>query len=62
MYKVHLQAGAIKSYRMVCAYVQKFMDYLPLHTHKPCNNLHIAHCENLLEVRCRDVKLIEQKA
>ena len=42
MHKVHMHAGANG-----CAYVReiihsiKLVDYLPVHTHKPYNNLHL---------------------
>ena len=41
-YKVHMHAGAI-SYCMVCACVREDnpLNYLPVHTHKPYNNLHL---------------------
>ena len=47
MHKVHMHAGAIKQLLYGCAHVQevihslKLVDYLPLHTHTPYNNLHI---------------------
>ena len=58
MHKVHMHAGAIRQLLYGCAYVReiihslKLVDYLPIHTHKPYNNLHvnnkgadkIAHC------------------
>ena len=47
MYKVHMHAGAIRKLVYGCAYVRekihplKLMDYLPVHTHKPYNSVHI---------------------
>ena len=47
MYKVHMHAGAIKQLLYGCAYAReiihslKLVDYLPVHTHKPYNNLHM---------------------
>ena len=46
MHKVHMHAGAIRQLVYGCAYVReiinwlKLVDYLPVHTHKPYNNLH----------------------
>ena len=45
MYKVHMHTGAIRKSLYGCAYVWeiilslKLVDYLPIHTHKPDNNL-----------------------
>ena len=47
MYKVHMHAGDIIKLLYGCAYVReiihllKLMDYLPIHMHKPYNNLHV---------------------
>ena len=47
IYKVYMHAGAIRKLLYVCVYVReiihslKLVDYLPEHTHKPYNNLHI---------------------
>ena len=47
MHKVHMHAGAIRQLLYGCAYVReiintlKLVDYPPVHTHKPYNNLHI---------------------
>ena len=47
MQKVHMHAGAIRQLLYGCAYVReiihsvKLVDYLPVHTHKPYNNLHL---------------------
>ena len=47
MHKVHMHAGAIKQLLYGCVYIQeiihslKLVDYLPVHTHNPYNNLHI---------------------
>ena len=49
MHKVHMHAGAIRQLLYGCAYVReiihllKLVDYLPVHTHKPYNNLHIKY-------------------
>ena len=42
MFKVHMHAGAIRKLLYGCAYVRelKLVDNLPVHTHKPYNNLH----------------------
>ena len=45
MQKVHMHAGAKRQLLYGCAYVReiihslKLVDYLPIHTHKPYNNL-----------------------
>ena len=47
MHKVHMHAGAIRRVLYGCTYVReiihslKIVDYLPVHTHKPYNNLHL---------------------
>ena len=47
MYKVHMHAGAIIKLLYGCAYVReinhslKLVDYLPVHTHEPYNNLNL---------------------
>ena len=47
MHKVHMHAGAIRQLVYGCVYVReiihslKLMDYPPVHTHKPYNNLHL---------------------
>ena len=47
MHKVHMHAGAIRQLVYGCAYVReiihslKLVDYLPVHTHKSYNNLHL---------------------
>ena len=47
MHKVHMHACAIQQLLYGCAYVReiiyslKLLDYPPLHTHKPYNNLHL---------------------
>ena len=44
---MHIHAGAIRQLLNGCANVReiihslKLLDYLPVHTHKPYNNLHI---------------------
>ena len=49
MHKVHMHAGAIRQLLYGCVYVReiilslKLVDYPPVHTHKPYNNLHIVH-------------------
>ena len=46
MHNVHMYVGAIGQLLFGCAYVReiihslKRVDYLPVHTHKPYNNLH----------------------
>ena len=51
MHKVHMHAGAIRHLLYGCAYVreiihsQKLVDHLPVHTHKPYNNLHMYSSE-----------------
>ena len=46
IHKVHMHAGAIRQLLYGCAYVRKIInslklvDYPPVHTHKPYNNLH----------------------
>ena len=48
MYKVHMHAGAIRQLLYGYAYVReltnslKLVDNLPVHTHKPYNNLNLA--------------------
>ena len=48
MQKVHTHAGAIRQLLYVCAYVReiihslKLVDYFPVHTHKPYNNMYYA--------------------
>ena len=45
MHKVHMHAGAIRQLLYGCVYVReiihslKLVDYLPVHWHKPYNNL-----------------------
>ena len=41
MHKVHIHAGAIMQLLYGCAYVLKLVDYPPVHTHGPYNNLHM---------------------
>ena len=47
MHKGHMHAGAIRQLLYSCAYVREIIhslmlvDYPPVHTHKPYNNLHI---------------------
>ena len=47
MHKVHTHAGVIRQLLYGCAYEReiihslKLVDFLPVHTHKPYNNLHI---------------------
>ena len=47
MHKVHMHAGAIRQLLFGCAYVReiihslKLVDYPPVHTHRPYNNLHL---------------------
>ena len=47
MHKVHMHAGAIRQLLYGCAYIREIIhslmlvDYLPVHTHKPYNNLHV---------------------
>ena len=47
MHKVHMHAGAIRQLLYGCAYEReiihslKLVDYLPIHTHKPENKLHL---------------------
>ena len=47
MHKVHMYAGAIRQLLYGCVYVReiihslKLVDYLPVHTHKPYDNLHL---------------------
>ena len=49
MHKVHMHAGAIRQLLYGCVYVReilhslKLVDYLPIHTHKPYDNLHLFH-------------------
>ena len=46
IHKVHMHVGAIKQSLYGCTYVReiihslKLVDYLPVHTHKPYNDLH----------------------
>ena len=56
MHKVHLHAGAIRQLLYGCAYVReiihsiKLVDYLPIHTHKLYNSLHVLNTfENIME-------------
>ena len=52
MYCVHMHAGAIIKLLYGCVYIReiihefhlKLVDYLPVQTHKLCNNLHLAYC------------------
>ena len=50
MYTVHMHAGAIRKLLYGFAYAQeiihslKLVDYLPIHTHKPYNNLRQEKC------------------
>ena len=47
MHKVCMHAGAIRQLLYGCAFVReiihslKLVDYLPVHTHKPYNSLHV---------------------
>ena len=47
MHKVHMHADAKRQLLYGCAYVReiihslKLVDYPPVHTHKPYNNLHL---------------------
>ena len=47
MHKVHMHAGAIRQLLYGCAYARaiihslKLVNSLPVHTHKPCNNLQL---------------------
>ena len=47
MHKVQMHAGAIRQLLYGCAHVReiikslKLVDYRPVHTHKPYNNLHL---------------------
>ena len=49
MHSVHMRAGAIRQLLYGCAYVReiihslKLVDYLPVHTNKPYNNLYLVH-------------------
>ena len=51
IHKMHMHAGAIRQISYSCAYVReiinstKLMDYHPVHTHKPYNNLHLFYWE-----------------
>ena len=48
MHKVHMYASAMRQLLYGCAYVReiihslKLVDYHPVHTHKPYNNLHLS--------------------
>ena len=52
MHKVHMHAGAIRQILYGCAHVReiihslKLVDYPPVHTHKPYNNLHLVRTGN----------------
>ena len=47
MYKLRMHAGVMRKLLHGCAYVReiihslKLVDYLPVHTHKPYNSLHL---------------------
>ena len=45
MHKEHMHAGAIRQLLYGCAFVRdiihKLLDYPPVHTHKPYDNLHL---------------------
>ena len=49
MHNVHMHADAIKQLLYGCVYIReiihslKLVDYPPVHTHKPYNNLHLYH-------------------
>ena len=48
MHKVHMHAGAIRQLEHGCAHLReiihslKLVDYPPVHTHNPYNNLHMS--------------------
>ena len=56
MYKVHVHAGVMRKllYGLcVCtgdSPLAKLVDYLPVHTHKPYNNLHLTFLFLLLQI------------
>ena len=62
MYKVDMHAGAIRKLVYGCVYVWEIIhwlelvDYLPVHTHKPYNNLHLFMKQmkwmNILAIYC----------
>ena len=43
MHKVHMHAGAVRQLLYGCAHVREIIhsNYLPVHTHKPYNYLHL---------------------
>ena len=51
MHKVHMHAGAIRQLLYGCVYVReiihslKLVDYLPVHTHEPYNNLQLIRAQ-----------------
>ena len=61
MYELHMHAGPIRKLLYGCAHVReiihslKLVDYLPVHTHKPYNNLHL---KSELCLKCRVITLV----
>ena len=57
MFRVHMHAGALRMLLNGCVYVWdiihslKLVDYLPLHTHRPYNNLNLNHTCNKINGR-----------
>ena len=57
MSNVHMHAGAVRKLLYICAYVReiihpkKLVDYLPVRTHKPYNDLHV-NFENIWISNC----------
>ena len=58
MHTVHMHAGAVRQLLYGCANVReiihslKLVDYPPVHTHKPYNNLHNSHAPAQLLLIC----------
>ena len=52
MHKEHMHPGAIRQLLYGHVHVReifhtlKLVDYLPVHTHKPCNNVHLEQKKN----------------
>ena len=69
-YKVHTHAGVIRKLLNGCAYVReiihllKLVDYLPVHAHKPCINLHFFTYArmSLIPLACEDGQFYAPKS
>ena len=61
MHKVYMHAGAIRQLLYGCTYVReiihslKLVDYSPVHTHKPYNNLHVEPPHGVLQLLKKSV-------